>query len=125
MSKKISCGGFYIDENDFNIDEEGKLSLNAGGGSQEPLVLTAVSGSTFVRGTVTGATPEEIKDAWVSGRPIRINLATETITMVESFVNENYFDLSAYFLFSNDFCKGIIHVLDMTYELKMYTLTPA
>lgn len=27
MSKKISCGGFYIDENNFNIDEEGKLSL--------------------------------------------------------------------------------------------------
>lgn len=32
MSKKISCGGFYIDENDFNIDEEGKLSLKQDGG---------------------------------------------------------------------------------------------
>lgn len=26
--KKINCGGFYIDENDFNINGEGKLSLN-------------------------------------------------------------------------------------------------
>lgn len=26
--KKINCGGFYIDEDDFNIGEEGKLSLN-------------------------------------------------------------------------------------------------
>lgn len=36
--KKINCGGFYIDENDFNIDEEGKLSLNGGGGEGIPVI---------------------------------------------------------------------------------------
>lgn len=30
--KKINCGGFYINENDFNIDEEGKLNLKPNGG---------------------------------------------------------------------------------------------
>lgn len=96
-----------------------------GGGSQEPLVLTAVPNANIITGTVTGATAEEIRDAWLSGRPIRISLAAETLTLVQGSASEEYFDLSSYLLFGDNFCKAIFHVFDMTYELKMYTLTSA
>lgn len=47
MSKKISCGGFYIDENDFNISEEGELSLKPnGGGGDLPSAEWQVTVST-------------------------------------------------------------------------------
>lgn len=66
--KKINCGGFYINEDDFNISEEGKLSLKTPG----PLMLTMVptSQSNPLQGTWTGATWEEVQSALMSGRDI-------------------------------------------------------
>lgn len=48
MSKKISCGGFYIDENDFNISEEGELSLKPNGGAASlPSVTSSDNGKVL------------------------------------------------------------------------------
>ena len=89
----------------------------SGGGSQEPLVLTAVPGASIVNGTVIGATPVEIRDAWLSGRQIRLTLASEALTLIQSSAGDD-FDLSSYFFMGSSFCKGTIHVLSMTYEIE-------
>lgn len=36
---KIPCGGFYINDSDFNISEEGELSLKGGSSSGEVFVV--------------------------------------------------------------------------------------
>lgn len=66
--KKISCGGFYIDENNFNIDEEGKLSLKSTGALVLTLTPKMVGNPRF--GTFSGATDEEIVNALRSGRGV-------------------------------------------------------
>ena len=90
---KISCGGFKLNENDFELNGE-TLSLKNGGGSgggSNVLVVNAVATSTSDGDTVTfDKTFAELKTAYESGAVMLCRVKTE------DYVNFVFWDSIAF-----------------------------
>lgn len=100
---------------------------SSGSGSQGPLVLTAASTANppFL-GTVSGATKQEILDAWNAGRRVSVSLmGNEVILTVGSQLGSNNPILVGNFLFNTNnitlFCGAYVHLNDMSYSVTPFT----
>lgn len=106
----------------------------SGGGSQEPLVLTAVpySEQNPFLGVAVGATRNEIVAAWNAGRLIRLKLgATELAFSLADHLTASNATLIAYFMYkvgdNQFFCKGSLDLKAsaLTYNVTVFSgLTP-
>lgn len=77
--KKINCGGFYINENDFSIDEEGKLNLKPNGGGNG-YTIDETRTTIISEQTVTTETGEDLPS--VNGYFANV---TDSIFLPETF----------------------------------------
>lgn len=125
--KKINCGGFYINEDDFNISEEGKLNLKTPG----PLILTMVptSQANPLQGTWTGATWEEVQSALMSGRDIVTSIPGFSYVKIDcgAKMGEGW-ELSALYIYPIEHTLFLIQSIlgeDGTYSSNIFSLTKA
>jgi hypothetical protein len=99
-----------------------------GGGSQEPLALQAASTATppFI-GTVSGATKQEILDAWNAGRRVSVYImGNEVVLTMASRLGSNDPILVGYFMFNGEddtvfFCRAFTRLSDMAYWVTPFT----
>ena len=104
------------------LDKEG-----SSGGASEPLVLTAIpSEQSMFSGTVSGATKEEILDAWNSGRLIYLTIGDFSIHLMCYNAVLELPVMSANFRLTYDahprLAVGSLWLNQMSYSVDLYPL---